>query len=159
MMGILTAINGLLGIIPAFVWAIALTGALATGCIEKLKYDHLDSAVKAERAEHIQAVADATAKVNAAEKANQTLQIEAQNAKAKNQVLIQNAARAASSSLYSLRDTASAFIAKATPSTCNVRAETVKTVFSECAGAIAELAATADRIEGDRQLLIDAWPK
>jgi hypothetical protein len=153
-MGIITALNGLLGIIPAFVWAIALAGALATGCVEKLRYDHLDSAIKVERADHIQAVAAATERVNAAEKANQLKQIEAQNVKAKNQILIKAAADSANVSLHSLRDTASAYT-----STCDVRAETIKAVFSECAGAITELAATADRIEGDRQLLIDSWLK
>lgn len=159
MMAIFSGINGLLGIVPAFVWAIALAGALATSCIEKLKYDHLDSAIKVERAGHIQAVADATERVNAAEKANQLKQIEAQNAKSKNEILIKAAADSANASLHSLRDVASAYVAKNTPSTCDVRAETVKTVFSECAGALTDLAATADRIEADRQLLIDSWPK
>ena len=47
----ITAINGFLGFIPAAVWAIALAGALATGCVEKLRFDHLTNTVKVEKAQ------------------------------------------------------------------------------------------------------------
>ena len=115
--------------------------------------------IKNIKSEHTQALAVATAKVAAAEQANQTLQIEAQNAKSKRQVVIQAAASGASSALYSLRGATSKYVAKDTQSACNVRTEAVTAVFDSCAESLVGLAEKADRIESDRQLLLDSWPK
>lgn len=111
------------------------------------------------KAEHTQAIAKATAQVVAAEKANQLKQIEAQNAKSKRQAINQTAAANTRAELYSLRNATNAYIAKTTPSTCNVRTETLAVVFGSCADALTELAAKADRLESDRQLLLDSWPR
>ena len=110
-------------------------------------------------AKHTQAIAEATAKVAAAESAYQSKLIEAQNEKAKRQIVIQAAATGANSALYSLRGTASKYIAKDSTSACNVRTEAVTAVFDNCAEALVGLAATADRLENDRQLLLESWPR
>lgn len=39
------------------------------------------------------------------------------------------------------------------------RADTVRELFGQCAGALADLAATADRLNADRLTLLDAWPR
>jgi hypothetical protein len=111
------------------------------------------------KAEHAVEVADAKERVNAAEKANQLKQIEAQNAKTKRDTTIQNNAVAVRNERYGLRDTTSAFIAKSTESTCNERASAVAVVFDNCAGRLEDMAKIADGLASDRQLLIDSWPK
>lgn len=42
---------------------------------------------------------------------------------------------------------------------CIDRATALKDVFDQCSGAFTGLAATADRLDSDRQTLTDAWPK
>lgn len=44
-------------------------------------------------------------------------------------------------------------------STCIDRATALKDVFDQCSGAFTGLAETADRINSDRQTLVDSWPK
>ena len=111
------------------------------------------------KAEHAVALAEATAKVNAAEQANQSRIIGAQNAKTKRQITIKAATDSTNSSLYGLRDTANAFAAKDTGTACHARTEAITTVFNQCATALVDLAKKADGIESDRQLLIDSWPQ
>ena len=42
---------------------------------------------------------------------------------------------------------------------CIDRATALKDVFDQCSGAFTGLAATADRLDSDRQTLTDAWPQ
>ena len=42
---------------------------------------------------------------------------------------------------------------------CIDRATALKDVFDQCSGAFTGLAATADRLNSDRQTLTEAWPK
>lgn len=42
---------------------------------------------------------------------------------------------------------------------CIDRATALKDVFDQCSGAFTGLAATADRLNSDRQTLTDAWPQ
>ena len=111
------------------------------------------------RAEYALQIADAKERVNKAEAANQTRIIGAQNAKTKRETKIQSNAAAVRNQRYGLRDATNSFLTKATPSTCHERATTVAVVFGECASALEDLAATADRLASDRQLLLDSWPK
>ena len=111
------------------------------------------------KAEHAVALAEATAKVNAAEQANLERITKAQNVKTKTETVIQSRAVAVRNERYGLRDSTSAFLAKAPATTCPERAEAVAVVFDQCAGALTELAETADRLESDRQLLLDGWPQ
>ena len=111
------------------------------------------------KVEHATQMADSLAKVNAAEQANQKLQIEAQNAKTKRDQAIKAAASATNTSLYSLRSTTASYIAKTTPAACPERITRTAVVFSECTAALTELAEKADRLNSDRVLLLDSWPK
>ena len=111
------------------------------------------------KAEHAVALAEATAKVNAAEQANLERITKAQNVKTKKQITIKAATDSTNNTLYGLRDTANAFAAKDTGTACHARTETLTAVFNECATAFVELAKTVDGIESDRQLLIDSWPE
>jgi hypothetical protein len=149
----------LLALFPGRLWGyVAIAGVIfgmggtAAWKVQAWRITHI-------KAEHTQQVAEATAKVAAAEQANLNKQIEANNAKTKRETTIQAAAAAVRNERYGLRDVTGAFIAKATPITCNERAKAVAVVFDQCAGRLEEMAATADRLESDRQLLLESWPK
>ena len=149
----------LLALFPGRLWgylAIAAVifsmGGTAAWQVQAWRITHI-------KAEHVQQVADALERVNAAEKANQLKQIEAQNAKSNREIVNHAAAAGARSELYGLRNITAAYVAKTTPSACNVRTETITAVFGQCADALTGLAEKADRIESDRQLLIDSWPR
>lgn len=148
----------LLGLFPGklYIYAAATAVIFALGGTSAWKVQAWR--IKGIKAEHTQAITVATAKVAAAESAYQSKLIEAQNAKSKRQVVIQSAANDANGALYSLRGATSEYIAKDSTSACNVRTETVAAVFESCAEALTGLAATADRLESDRQLLIESWP-
>lgn len=62
--GLWKAANGLLSMVPPIVLAVALAGALASGCIEKTRFDHLTKTVAADK--KARAVEDAQAKIDAA---------------------------------------------------------------------------------------------
>lgn len=149
----------LLGLFPARLWIYAAIAAVIFALGGTSAWKVQAWRITNIKNEHTQAIAVATAKVAAAESAYQSKLIEAQNAKSKRQVVIQAAATGANSALYSLRGTTSKYIAKDSTSACNVRTETVAAVFDNCTEALAGLAATADRLENDRQLLLESWPR
>jgi hypothetical protein len=62
--GLWKAANGLLSMIPPIILALALAGAMATGCVEKTRFDHLTKTVTADK--KARAVEDAQAKIDAA---------------------------------------------------------------------------------------------
>ena len=77
---------------------------------------------------------------------------------AKNAAAADSARRAADSlrdTLYSFR----ASLASAAPATVIERADTAAELLGACAAEYQDVAAAADRINSDRQTLIDAWPK
>lgn len=144
---------------PARLWAyLAIAGAIfAAGGISAWKVQawRIDNI----KAEHAKELADAKERVNAAEKANQLKQIEAQNARTKRQIAVKANTDIASSTLYGLRDTTNAFAAKDTGTACHARTEAITAVFNECTSSLVDLAKKADGLENDRQLLIESWPK
>lgn len=149
----------LLALFPGRLWGYLAIAAVIFGLGGTAAYKVQAWRITNIKAEHTQAIAKAAAQVVAAEKANQLKQIEAQNAKSKRQAINQTAAANARAELYSLRNATNAYIAKTPPSTCNVRAETAAVVFSQCADELTKMAEIADRLESDRQLLLDSWPK
>lgn len=149
----------LLGLFPARLWIYAAIAGVIFAMGGTAAYKVQAWRITNIKAEHTQAIAKATALVAAAEQANQTRIIEAQNVKTKRETVIQSAAVTVRNERYGLRDTTNAFIAKATPSTCNDRAKAVAVVFDQCAARLEDLAEVADRLESDRQLLLDSWPK
>lgn len=149
----------LLALFPARLWIyLALAGVVfAAGGTTAWKVQQWR--ITNIKVEHATVLAEATAKVNAAEQANQSRIIGAQNAKTKRQITIKANTDSTNNSLYGLRNTANAFAAKDTGTACHARTETLTAVFNECSAALVELAKKTDGIESDRQLLIDAWPK
>ena len=72
------------------------------------------------------------------------------------------AAGAARRTADGLRDTLYSFrasLASAAPATVIERADTAAELLGACAAEYQDVAAAADRINSDRQTLIDAWPK
>ena len=132
--------------------AIFASGGTVAYKVQSWRIDNIQSA-------HAKLLAESAAKVAAAESANQLRIIEAQNVKTKREIVNKNAAAGAHSALYSLHSVTSAYIAKTSPSACNERAEAVTAVFGQCTDALTDLAETADRLDSDRQLLLDAWPQ
>lgn len=148
-----------MNLFPARLWAyLAIAGVIFTaGGVTAWKVQQWR--ITGIKAEHALQIAEAKERVNAAEQANQRKQIEAYHAKTKRETTIQSNAVTVRNERYGLRDTTRSFLASATPSTSNERASTVAVVFDQCASALEDLAATADRLASDRQLLLDSWPK
>jgi hypothetical protein len=84
--------------------------------------------------------------------------------KAAEQRAAKNAAAAAAArrTADGLRDTLYSFrasLASAAPATVIERADTAAELFGHCAGALADVAAAADRHVNDKMMLIEAWPR
>ena len=87
--------------------------------------------------------------------------IVAQNAATSRAVALRTDRDRAYSELERLRDTLASSVPGAgdTASACAVRADPARELFLGCAAALVEMGGIADRINSDRQTLIDAWPK
>ena len=88
--------------------------------------------------------------------------LEAQNAATRRAQIARADADRARSELDSLRNTlatASRGVPDESPAACTERAATVSDVLGACAAEAAELASIADRLNADRLMLIEAWPK
>lgn len=71
-------------------------------------------------------------------------------------------ADSARTELERLRDTLATSATDPRANTCTAtpdRAEPARELLSQCAGALADLAAKADRLNADRLTLLDAWPR
>jgi hypothetical protein len=122
-----------------------------------------------ERAAHAntRTAASAAAVKSAAEAASTTAQL----TKDKDHAISQAAKRAqihradaagARTELDRLRDTIATRPADAGANTCtapSARTDPAPELLAECAAALADLAATADRLHSDRMTLWDAWPR
>lgn len=109
----------------------------------------------------------ATAQAQAVEKAHaETIRLQEQkdaaerNARARQSSLARDAA-GARDALERVRNasTEALLLSGHSHAACIDRATAIKDVFDQCSGTVAELAATADRLDSDRQTLIEAWPK
>lgn len=110
------------------------------------------------KAEHTQALAKATALVAAAEQANQTRIIEAQNENAKlRQTNVANNA-AARTELGRLRS-ALQRPPEATQAACVQRTDTVSELLAQCGEEVTDLARIADGHVADKVMILQAWPK
>lgn len=96
------------------------------------------------------------------EQARFTTVQEAQNVATKRAQIARADAARARTELDRLRDATSATrggVPGESATACAVRADTASDVLAQCAGEIAELAGTADRLNADRLMLMEAWPK
>lgn len=123
---------------------------------------HTQAAWNAEKVAQ-QALAMKAEKANRAkEKELQQKVIEAQNeAKKRETKLAADAAsaRAESGRLRNTIDSIRAELPNLTADAVRRYADTASVVLSECTAKYQELAETADRLDSERQTLIDAWPK
>ena len=88
--------------------------------------------------------------------------LEAQNAATKRAQVARADADRARSELDRLRDQLAARrggVPNESPAACAVRADTTADVLSACAAEAQELASIADRLNADRLMLLEAWPK
>jgi hypothetical protein len=169
--GLWKAANGLLSMIPPIILALALAGAMATGCIEKTRFDHLTKTVAADK--KAMAVADAQAKIDNAKEAklfaekalSQTIELQkiANETLAKaNQKAIVNAhaASRARTELDRLREQTASDRAKLSNATCEAArqyAATASQLLDQCSREYLELAKKADGHAVDAGM-IEAWP-
>lgn len=88
--------------------------------------------------------------------------LEAQNAATKRAQVARADADRARSELGRLRDQLTSRrggVPDESPAACAVRADTTADVLSACAAEAQELASIADRLNADRLMLLEAWPK
>lgn len=139
-----------------------VAGALAFTGGWKVQSWRYDAQIAATAAQHATALASANQKA-----LNDTIKMQRTKddaiAKAE-QRAAQNAAAAGAArrTADGLRDTLYSFRASlpsATPATVIERADTAAELLGACAAEYQDVAAAADRINSDRQTLIDAWPK
>ena len=154
----LEVIPGLYTHIAALVLGAALAGVGAWQA-QALRYD---ARISDMQQAHAQAIADAAQKAM-----DQTLKMQRTKDAAIQQAetrAAQNAAAAAAArrTVDGLRDTLYAFRASLpslAPAAVIERADTAAELLGACASEYQDVAAAADRINSDRQTLIDAWPR
>ena len=114
------------------------------------------------KAAQLEAVNAATREARATESRRFTNVQEAQNAATKRAQIARADADRARSELDRLRNDISATtggVPGESVASCAVRADTAADVLSQCATAYLDLAAAADRLNADRLMLREAWPK
>lgn len=117
------------------------------------------AAIKSQQAE---AVASATREARATESRRFTTVQEAQNAAQKRAQAARADADRARSELDGLRQhiaTTRGGVPGESPGACVQRADTAAELLAVCAASHQELASTADRLNADRLMLTEAWPK
>ena len=114
------------------------------------------------KAAQLEAVNTATREARATESRRFTNVQEAQNAATKRAQIARADADRARSELDRLRNDISATrggVPGESPGACTVRADSAGELLAQCAGAYQGLAEVADRLNADRLMLREAWPK
>ena len=114
------------------------------------------------KAEQLEAVNAATREARATESRRFTNVQEAQNAATKRAQIARADADRARSELERLRDDLRATrggVPGESGAACAQRADTGADLLGQCAAAYSELAAIADRLNADRLMIQEAWPK
>lgn len=157
----MTAILGLFGLIPGWVWALITAGAMATSCVQTTRLSVEKASIAAERLEYAKAALKA---VEAAQAETIRLQgIKDEALKKANTRANANkvAAAAAAVERDSLRDelaAASAKLPSLSHQACLARADALSGVFDQCAGAFEGMARKAQSHANDALTLDEAWP-
>jgi len=70
-------------------------------------------------------------------------------------------AATANASASQLRDSITSYVqaTRANPDACAVRTDAIGQLLAECSKVYSEMAGIADRLNSDRVMLMDAWPK
>lgn len=114
------------------------------------------------KAAQLEAVNAATREARATESRRFTNVQEAQNAATKRAQIARADADRARSELDRLRNdirSASGGVPGESPGACTVRADAAGELLAQCAGAYQGMAEVADRLNADRLMLREAWPK
>lgn len=114
------------------------------------------------KAAQLEAVNTATREARATESRRFTNVQEAQNAATKRAQIARADADRARSELDRLRNDISATrggVPGEPPGACTVRADAAGELLAQCAGAYQGMAEVADRLNADRLMLREAWPK
>lgn len=114
------------------------------------------------KAAQLEAVNAATREARATESRRFTNVQEAQNAATKRAQIARADANRARSELDRLRNDISATrggVPGESPGACTVRADATGELLAQCAGAYQGMAEVADRLNADRLMLREAWPK
>ena len=132
---------------------IAATGFGAAWKIQDQRFDAKEKAHAEQKLAQIQH--NAAASIRRADNV-----IAAQNAATARSVAIRRDRDSAYAELDRLRDTLRTMPgAGDTTTACADRTDPARELFADCAAQLTDMAGKADRINSDRQTLIDAWPK
>ena len=132
---------------------IAATGFGAAWKIQDRRFDAKEKAHAEQKLAQIQH--NAAASIRRADNV-----IAAQNAATARSVAIRRDRDSAYAELDRLRDTLRTMPgAGDTTTACADRTDPARELFADCAAQLTDMAGKADRINSDRQTLIDAWPK
>ena len=142
----------------ALVLGAAIAG-IGTWEAQAMRYD---ASIAQMQQDHAKASADAAQKALNDTIKMQRVKDEAIKSAEKRAAQNADTAAAARRTADGLRDTLYAFRASlpnASPAAVIERADTAAELFGACASEYQDVAAAADRINSDRQTLIDAWPR
>ena len=132
---------------------IAATGFGAAWKIQDRRFDAKEKAHAEQKLAQIQH--NAAASIRRADNV-----IAAQNAATARSVAIRRDRDSAYAELDRLRDTLRTMPgAGDTTTACADRTDPARELFADCAAQLTDMAGKADRVNSDRQTLIDAWPK
>lgn len=143
--------------------AALLAGAIAFTAGWQVQGWRLGAQIATIRAEQADALAGATAAARAQEATRFSTVQKAQDDATKRAQTARADATAARAELERLRAVLAARprspAGADTAAACAVRADARSVVLAECAGALTELAGQADRLNADRLMLMEAWPR
>ena len=142
-----------------YAYAIAALIIFLAGAGAAHRYDTGQYAIK-ENA-RLEQVREQEKAARATERAQANNVITAQNEARKRESVALAAASSARTELGRLRNTLSGNVGACTTtdSAGIQRTDPARELFGECAQALTDLAATADRLDSDRRTLMEAWPR
>lgn len=149
---------------PIYTYVATFLAALALGFGGGWKVQNwrLGGQIATIKAQQSESLAEATREARTTESRRSTQLQEAQNAATKRATTARLDADNARSELDRLRQSiadAAGGVPGESASACTERAVTGRELLAQCAGAYQDLAATADRLNADRLMLVEAWPK
>ena len=142
--------------------AALIAGAMAFTAGWQVQSWRMGAQIATIRAEQADALAGAAAAARAQEQTRFATLQKAQDDATKRAQAARADARAARTELDRLRDalaSARGGLPGESATACVQRADAAGDVLAQCAGAFTELAGQADRLNADRVMLLDAWPK
>lgn len=157
----MTALLGLFGIVPGWVWALITAGAMATSCVQTTRLSVEKASIAAERLEYAKAALKAVEVAQAETIRLQGIKDEALKKANTRANANKVAAAAAATERDSLRDelaAASAKLPSLSHQACLARAHALSVVFEQCSRDFEGMARKAQNHANDALTLDEAWP-